>query len=69
VAFANRSAAPTSGIFGADGMLLAEVGEGIAVADVSLGRPPEAASRLAARRPLLYQRLSSPHVQDRAPRD
>lgn len=69
VAFANRASAPPSMIVGPDGSPLAQVPEGLAVAEVPRTRPPEAASRLAARRPLLYQRLSSPHAQDRAPRD
>lgn len=69
VAFANRAAEPASAIFGPDGMLLAGTADRIAVADVPVARPAEAVSRLAARRPLLYQRLSSPHAQDRAPRD
>ncbi|MGD9509497.1 MAG: nitrilase-related carbon-nitrogen hydrolase [Geminicoccaceae bacterium] len=67
--FANRAAEPASAILGPDGTLLAGTVDGIAVADVPQVRPAEAASRLAARRPLLYQRLSSPHAQDRAPRD
>jgi predicted amidohydrolase len=69
IAFANRAAAPLSAIIGPDGVPLAEATDGLAVADVPRVRPTEAVSRLAARRPLLYQRLSSPHAQDRAPRD
>jgi 5-aminopentanamidase len=69
IAFANRAAAPASAIIGPDGVQLAEVADGLGIADVPRVRPTEAVSRLAARRPLLYQRLSSPHAQDRAPRD
>jgi predicted amidohydrolase len=69
VAFANRGSAPASMIVGPDGRLLAQVPEGFAVAEVPKTRPAESASRLAARRPVLYQRLSLPHAQDRAPRD
>jgi predicted amidohydrolase len=69
VAFANRATTPASMIVGADGTPLAQAVDGIAVAEVPRARPPEAASRLAARRPLLYQRLSSPHAQDRALRN
>jgi predicted amidohydrolase len=66
IAFANRADHPASMIIGPDGDVLAESLRGLAVADVSTTRPAEAARRLAARRPLLYQRLTSSHPPDEA---
>ncbi|MFO1050317.1 MAG: nitrilase-related carbon-nitrogen hydrolase [Geminicoccaceae bacterium] len=69
LAFASRGMSPPSLIVGPTGAPLASAEQGLAVAEVPLTPPAEAASRLAARRPLLYQRLTSPHPPDTAPRD
>ena len=66
IAFANRADHPASMIIGPDGDVLAEALRGLAVAEVPTSRPAEAARRLAARRPLLYQRLASSHPPDEA---
>lgn len=69
LAFASRGTSPPSLIVGPTGAPLASAELGLAIAEVPLVPPAEAASRLAARRPLLYQRLTSPHPPDAAPRD
>ena len=69
LAFASRDTSPPSLIVGPTGEPLASAGAGLAIAEVPLTPPAEIASRLAARRPLLYQRLTSPHPPDTAPRD
>ena len=69
LAFASRDTSPPSLIVGPTGEPLASAGAGLAIAEVPLTPPAEIASRLAARRPLLYQRLTSPHPPDTAPHD
>jgi predicted amidohydrolase len=71
ILFANQPPAaggPRSLIVGPDGTVLAATGDGVAVADLPVGRVPAVEERLRARRPPLYERLTVPHVSPDLPR-
>ena len=59
---------PESCIVGPDGRILAQAGDKLVVSDLPLTRPADAARRLAARRPQLYQKLAAPHPDGDGPR-